>query len=63
MGNRVQVISDCNLMLEMLTDHMKMDAQIEKANEEIALVNGLVSVCVRECGKILGSEGVQQEVR
>ena len=48
MGNREQVVADCRLMLEMLTDHSKLDAQIEKANEEIALVSGLVSACVHE---------------
>ncbi|MCE5342803.1 MAG: recombinase family protein, partial [Eubacteriales bacterium] len=48
MGDREQVISDCRLMLEMLTDHTKLDAQIEKVNEEITLVSGLVSACVRE---------------
>jgi hypothetical protein len=46
--NREQVISDCRLMLEMLTDHTKLDAQIAKANEEIALVSGLVSACVHK---------------
>jgi DNA invertase Pin-like site-specific DNA recombinase len=46
MGNREQVIADCRLMLEMLADHSKLDAQIAKANEEIALVSGLVSACV-----------------
>ncbi len=48
MGNRVLVIADCRLMLEMLSDHSKLDAQIAKANEEIALVSGLVSACVHE---------------
>ena len=48
MGNREQVIADCRLMLEMLSDHSKLDAQIAKANEEIALVSGLVSACVHE---------------
>ena len=48
MGNRDQVITDCRLMLEMLSDHTKLDAQIKKANEEIALVAGLVSACVHE---------------
>ena len=48
MGNREQVIADCRLMLEMLSDHLKLDAQITKANEEIALVSGLVSACVHE---------------
>ena len=48
MGNREQVISDCRLMLEMLSDHSKLVAQIAKANEEIALVSGLVSTCVHE---------------
>ena len=32
----------------MLADHSKLDAQIAKANEEIALVSGLVSTCVHE---------------
>ena len=48
MGNREQVVSDCRLMLDMLSDHSKLDAQIAKANEEIALVSGLVSACVNE---------------
>ncbi len=48
MGNREQVIADCHLMLEMLSDHSKLDAQIAKANEEIELVSGLVSACVHE---------------
>jgi len=48
MGNREQVIADCSLMLEMLSDHTKLDAQTAKANEEIALVSGLVSACVYE---------------
>lgn len=48
MGKREQVIADCRLMLDMLTEHTKLDAQIEKANEEIALVSGLVSACIHE---------------
>ena len=48
MGNREQVIADCRLMLEMLADHSKLDAQITKVNEEISLVSGLVSACVHE---------------
>ena len=48
MGNREQVIGDCRLMLEMLADHSKLDAQIAKANQEITLVSGLVSACVHE---------------
>ena len=48
MGNREQVIADCRLMLEMLSDHSKLDAQIAKANQEIALVSGMVSTCVHE---------------
>ncbi|NLO86341.1 MAG: hypothetical protein GX096_13115 [Clostridiales bacterium] len=48
MGNREQVIADCRLMLEMLSDHSKLDAQIKKANEEIALVSGLAGACVHE---------------
>ena len=48
MGNREHVIADCRLMLEMLADHTKLDAQVAKANEEIAFVSGLVSACVHE---------------
>ena len=48
MGNREQVIADCKLMLEMLSDHTRLDAQIKKTNEEIALVSGLVSDCVHK---------------
>lgn len=51
MGNREQVIACCRLMLVMLADHSKLDAQIAKANEEIALVSGLVSACVHENAK------------
>lgn len=39
MGNREQVIDDCRLMLEMLSDHTKLDTQIEKTNKEIVLVS------------------------
>lgn len=38
----------CRRMLEMLSDNMKLDAQISKANAEIVLVSGLVSCCVHE---------------
>lgn len=48
MGNHDQVIADCRLMLEILSDHTKLNAQIKKTNEEIALISGLVSSCVRE---------------
>ena len=48
MGNREQVIADCRLILQLLSDHSKLDAQIAKANEEIAMVSGLVSACVHE---------------
>ena len=48
MGSREQVIADCRLMLEMLSDHSKLDAQIAKANKEITLISGLVSDCVHE---------------
>ena len=48
MGSREQVVADCRLMLEMLNDHSKLDAQIAKANDEIELVAGLVSTCVHE---------------
>jgi DNA invertase Pin-like site-specific DNA recombinase len=48
MSNRELVIADCRLMLEMLADHSKLDAQIVKVNKEIMLVSGLVSECVHE---------------
>ena len=32
----------------MIADHSKLDAQIARVNEEIALVSGLVSACVHE---------------
>ena len=47
-GNREQVVADCRLILEMLSDHSNLDAQTKKANDEIALVSGLVSACVHE---------------
>ena len=48
MGNREQVIADCKLMLEMLSEHSKLDVQIEKSNDEVALIASLVSACVHE---------------
>lgn len=38
----------CRRMQEMLSDNMKLDAQIAKVNAEIVLVAGLVSGCVHE---------------
>ena len=48
MGNQDQVIADCELMLEMLTDCTEFNAKIAKANEEIAAVSEQVGSCIRE---------------
>ena len=48
MGNREQVISDCRLMLEMLTSDSKLDAEIARVTEEIAMVSEQVGSCIRE---------------
>ena len=62
MGNREQVISDCRLMLEMLTDQTKLDARIDKVNEEIALVSDLVSACVQEnAEKAIGQDAFNKQ--
>ena len=48
MGNREQVIADCELMLEMLTDCTGLDMNITKVNEEIAAVSEQVGSSIRE---------------
>ena len=64
MGNREQVLSDCKLMLAMLTDYSKLDAEIDKANKEIVVVSEMVTTCIREnATKALSQEGVQGSVR
>ena len=48
MGNREQVVADCQLMLEVLTDCTELDAEIAKVNEEIAVVSEQVGSCIWE---------------
>ncbi len=48
MGNREQVIADCRLMLGVVADCSKLDAEIGKANEEITAVSKMVGNCIRE---------------
>ena len=53
MGNREQVIADCQSIMDgMLTDCTELDAKIGKANEEIAAVSEQVSSCIRENASI-----------
>ncbi len=48
MGNRDQVIEDCELMRETLVDFTEIDKKVEKQNEEIEAiaerVRGIVKV-------------------
>ena len=48
MGNREQVISDCQIMLEVVTDCDALDMEIGRASEEITAVSDLVGSCIRE---------------
>ena len=48
MGNREQVLSDCRLMLALLRDCSQVDAEIDKANEEITVISEMVNACIRE---------------
>ena len=48
MGNREQVISDCRLMLEVVSDYAGLDTVINKVTEEIVAVSEQVGSCIRE---------------
>ena len=48
MGNREQVIFDCNLILEVVADCAGLDAEIARATDEIAMVSEQVGSCIRE---------------
>ena len=48
MGNREQVIQACEVMRSIVSDCSKLDAEIDALNEEIQVVAGLVSQCVKE---------------
>jgi len=48
MGNREQVIADCEAMRAMLTDCSALDKEIAQVNEEIEVVAGLVKACILE---------------
>lgn len=48
MGNREQVIQACEVMRSIVSDCSKLDAEIDALNEEIQVVAGLVSQCIKE---------------
>ena len=48
MGNREQVIQACEVMRSLVTDCTKLDAEINALSEEIQVVAGLVSQCIKE---------------
>ncbi len=48
MGNRDQVIQACEVMRSVVADLTDLDAEIEALNEEIQVVAGLVSQCIKE---------------
>ena len=48
MGSREQVIRACEVMRTVVSDFSELDAEIEALNEEIQVVAGLVSQCIKE---------------
>jgi len=46
--NREQLIDDCRLMQEALTDTTSIDQEIEKLNMEIEILNGLIRKSIEE---------------
>jgi site-specific DNA recombinase len=48
MGNREQVIQACEVMREVVADCSKLDSEIATMNEEIQVIAGLVSQCIKE---------------
>jgi DNA invertase Pin-like site-specific DNA recombinase len=48
MGNREQVIQACEVMREVVADCSKLDSEIATMNDEIQVIAGLVSQCIKE---------------
>ena len=48
MGSREQVIQACEVMRTVVSDFTEIDAEIEALNEEIQVVAGLVSQCIKK---------------
>ena len=48
MGSREQVIRACEVMRAVVSDFTELDAEIDSLNEEIQVVAGLVSQCIKE---------------
>lgn len=48
MANRDQLLRDCETMRELVNDCPALDADIDSLNEEIQVVAGLVSQCIKE---------------
>lgn len=48
MANRDQLLRDCETMRELVNDCPALDAEIDSLNEEIQVVAGLVSQCIKE---------------
>ena len=48
MGSREQVIKACEVMRSVVADCTELNAEIDALNEEIQVVAGLVSQCIKE---------------
>jgi len=48
MADHENVVSDCMLMRQVLSDCTALDAEIDNLNEEITVVAELVKVCIQE---------------
>ena len=48
MADRESVITDCELMRQVLSDTTALDAELDSLSEEITVVAELVKACIRE---------------
>lgn len=48
MGDREQLLADCALVCEKLSDSSELDAQLEKNQHEIENIEQLIRTCIRE---------------
>lgn len=55
-GNREQVLEDCELMRKVIVDFTELDKKIEKQNDEIEMVAERVRGIVRENASTLQSQ-------
>ena len=62
-GNREQVLEDCELMRKVIVDFTELDKKIEKQNDEIEMVAERVRGIVRENASTLQSHDDNIKIR